>query len=221
MNTISIQKACQYYRGCRARYTSPHEDFHFTVESICEGAMFGTIEGVKKGANDWLELYWDDLKEDQKVRLYLHHTIHIDQKTMEEYRALHHVVRFDNYLIRSDTPQSIEFMLSRNIDAFNLIEYGLAISIEEPERVWDILDVRPSVEVAPIKEIKRELGYAANFSFRPQPQEAKPKKEKIKVEKIKYTCAVCSDTGLVIDKVTYRERPCVLCKKAIETFVAS
>lgn len=215
MNTISIQKACQYYRGCRARYTSPHEDFHFTVESICEGAMFGTIEGVKKGANDWLELYWDDLKEDQKVRLYLHHTIHIDQKTMDEYRSLHHLVKFDNFMIRSDTPASIEFMLSKYIDAFNLIEYGLAISIEEPERVWDITDVRPSVDIAPIRDIKKELGYAANFSFRP------PKTKKVKAEKIKYNCTVCNDSGIVIDKVTDRERPCVLCKKSIEKSLAS
>lgn len=136
---LELKDYMHYYLGCRYRIDFPDGDY---VESILEWIgydgmiMSQNIADNKKAKRG--EKYCDDdsfeidvYKEDLSFRFILLHPCDMTEQQKNEYRSYCYPVQ-DFYKKRkilryADTPESMHYLFKHGIDAFDLIEKGLAI----------------------------------------------------------------------------------------------
>lgn len=188
-----IQRYLKRYIGSRCRYFYDGEligDFILDQysDNMIFGSKIGATEEEEKNYQDYFEIELDDEK--TLIQLMLIHPEDMTRGQHKMYDTLchHNHFKINHIDWKTDSPESILYLIETHIDAFNLIERGLAIDISGKQRKYEQVVYEPEEE----------------FIQQEHPRIAVAKSNI-------YACPVCKGTGKVKDKKTNNDRNCVLC----------
>lgn len=120
-----------HYLGAKVRIT--WED-GTTSDMIYEAHFTYMIFGSDLKTEADIEIDHVDIKTGKvKVQLYLHHPAYMTKYQKKQYDSLLYTNEFKAHGMtwKSDTPASLYYLFKNHIDAFNLIEKGIAIEIRK------------------------------------------------------------------------------------------
>lgn len=121
---IHTHDILHYYMGCKFRFTYNDGQYFEAVLGVLHEGGFMCGEDLNK---NWYEL--GDYRTDGKLELILTAPCDMSDRQRCMYRAMTKKVKtIDGDIKVFDTPKSLHYLFKNQIDAFDLIENGLAIN---------------------------------------------------------------------------------------------
>lgn len=135
MSKTELKEVLHHYVGARVRVTWEDASVgEFTLDMITPGMIMSTDLIAPPGTqNTDIEILdWDG--KDPKLQLFLQRPTDLSPEQMAQYKSLCYIFEHRDLRIESDTPESLCWLFANKIDAFNLIDRGLAIDINEGKK---------------------------------------------------------------------------------------